>query len=206
MVAGSRGKKIGKSRKKAMSRKTRETSISLTLNLDGTAKTDICSGIGFFDHMMELCARHALWNLKLRATGDRQVDDHHLVEDTGILLGQALCAALGNKKGVSRYGWSRVPMDEAMAEVALDLSGRSYLHLEGVPGRGKVGSFELELVEEFLRALSDNAKMTLHVSVLRGRNRHHIIESIFKSLGRALRAAASIDPREPGIPSTKGKL
>jgi imidazoleglycerol-phosphate dehydratase len=193
-------------RRKALRRKTRETAISARLNIDGRGKTEIRTGIGFFDHMLELMARHAMWDLKLSASGDRQIDDHHLVEDTGIVLGQALCAALGAKQSVSRYGWARVPMDEALAEAALDLSGRAYLFVAGLPARGRVGSFDLELVEEFLRALSDNARMTLHLEVVRGRNRHHLLESAFKSLGRALRQACSFDPREKGIPSTKGKL
>ena len=195
-----------KTRRKSLRRKTRETSISARLNVDGTGKVDIRTGIGFFDHMLELMARHAMWDLKLKGSGDRQVDDHHLVEDAGIVLGAALCEALGKKKGVSRYGWARVPMDEAMAEAALDLSGRAFLFTEGLPSKGKAGSFDFELAEEFLRALSDNAKMTLHVEVIRGRNKHHVLESAFKSLGRALRAACSFDPREKGVPSTKGNL
>jgi len=200
--AGSRKTRRGK----RVRRKTRETSITARLVVDGSGRTDICTGIGFFDHMMELMARHAMWDLKLEGTGDRQVDDHHLVEDTGIVLGRALGEALGDKKGVARYGWARVPMDEAMAEAALDLSGRAYLFVAGLPARGRVGTFDFELAEEFLRALSENAGMTLHLEVLRGRNRHHILESAFKSLGRALRQACSFDPREKGIPSTKGRL
>ncbi len=193
-------------RGKSVRRKTRETSIAAKLVVDGSGKTDIRTGIGFFDHMLELMARHAMWDLKLKGSGDRQVDDHHLVEDTGIVLGQALTEALGKKKGVARYGWARVPMDEAMAEAALDLSGRAFLFVAGLPARGKLGTFDFELAEEFLRALSDNAKMTLHLEVLRGRNKHHILESAFKSLGRALRQACGYDPREKGIPSTEGAL
>ena len=199
-------KKPAARRRKSLKRKTRETNIALRLNVDGSGRTAIATGIGFFDHMLELMARHAMWDLSVKATGDRQVDDHHLVEDTGIVLGSALAEALGSKKGVSRYGWARVPMDEAMAEAALDLSGRAFLFTAGIPCRGRVGTFDLELIEEFLRALCDNAKMTLHVEVIRGRNRHHIVESVFKGMGRALRAACSADPREKGIPSTKGKL
>jgi len=193
-------------RKKALRRKTRETCISVRLDVDGKGKVEVDTGIGFFDHMLELTARHAMWDLKLKGSGDRHVDDHHLVEDAGIALGTALAEALGSKKGVSRYGWARVPMDEAMAEAALDLSGRAYLFTAGLPTRGVVGSYDFELTEEFLRALSDNAKMTLHLEVIRGRNRHHVMESAFKALGRALRQACSSDPRERGVPSTKGSL
>jgi imidazoleglycerol-phosphate dehydratase len=195
-----------KARRSRAARRTRETSISVRLDVDGRGRVEIRTGVGFFDHMLELVARHAMWDLKLVGRGDRQVDDHHLVEDAGIVLGAALADALGNKKGVSRYGWARVPMDEAMAEAALDLSGRAFLFTQGLPARGRIGSFDLELVEEFLRALTDNARMTLHVEVIRGRNRHHVLEAAFKSLGRALRAACSPDPRERGVPSTKGRL
>ncbi|MHC4914953.1 MAG: imidazoleglycerol-phosphate dehydratase HisB [Planctomycetota bacterium] len=195
-----------KARRSRSARRTRETSISVRLNVDGRGRTDIDTGIGFLDHMLELVARHAMWDLKLVGRGDRQVDDHHLVEDAGIVLGAALNDALGSKKGVSRYGWARVPMDEAMAEAALDLSGRAFLFTSGLPARGRTGSFDLELVEEFLRALAENELMTLHVEVIRGRNRHHVLEAAFKSLGRALRAACSPDPRERGVPSTKGRL
>jgi imidazoleglycerol-phosphate dehydratase len=193
-------------RRSAVRRTTRETSVSVRLNVDGSGRARIRTGIGFFDHMLELTARHALWDLDLAGRGDRQVDDHHLVEDAGIVLGRALAEGLGAKKGVSRYGWARVPMDEALAEAALDLSGRSFLHTAGLPAHGRVGTFDLELVEEFLRALADNARMTLHIEVLRGRNRHHVLESAFKALGRALRQACSADARERGIPSSKGRL
>lgn len=201
-------KKKGKPapRRKSLRRRTRETSISVRLNVDGRGRVEVKTGIGFFDHMLELLAGHALWDLKLAARGDRRVDDHHLVEDAGIVLGRALAEALGKKKGVSRYGWARVPMDEALAEAALDLSGRAYLFTAGLPTKGRVGSFDLELVEEFLRALTENARMTLHVEVIRGRNKHHVFEAAFKALGRALRGASAPDPRERGVPSTKGKL
>ncbi len=201
-------KKKGKAapRRKSLRRKTRETSISVRLNVDGRGKVEVKTGIGFFDHMLELLARHAAWDLKLVGRGDRQVDDHHLVEDAGIVLGRALAEALGKKRGVSRYGWARVPMDEALAEAALDLSGRAYLFTAGLPAKGRVGSFDFELVEEFLRALTDNARMTLHIEVVRGKNKHHVFEAAFKALGRALRAAAAPDPRERGVPSTKGRL
>ena len=187
-------------------RRTRETSITARLTVAGRGRTEVRTGIGFFDHMLELMARHAMWDLKLTGAGDRQVDDHHLVEDVGIVLGKALAEALGTKKKLARYGWARVPMDEALAEAVLDLSGRAYLKLEGMPSKGRAGTFDLELIEEFLRALTDNARMTLHLQVVRGRNRHHVLEAAFKGLGRALRQACATDPRERGVPSTKGRL
>jgi len=199
-------KKKKPARRKSLRRKTRETSIAVRLTVDGRGRVEARTGVGFFDHMLELTARHAGWDLKLAGRGDRQVDDHHLVEDAGIVLGAALAEALGKKKGIARFGWARVPMDEALAEAAVDLSGRAFLYLEGLPAKGRVGSFDFELAEEFLRALVANAKMTLHLEVVRGRNSHHKFEAAFKALGRALRAASAPDPRERGVPSTKGKL
>jgi imidazoleglycerol-phosphate dehydratase len=201
-----KARKPGRTRRSGVRRSTRETSVAVRLDVDGSGRTRIRTGIGFFDHMLELLGRHAMWNLELSGRGDRQVDDHHLVEDAGIVLGRALAEALGDKQGASRYGWARVPMDEAMAEAALDLSGRAYLHVEGLPARGRCGTFDFVLAEEFLRALTDNARMTLHLAVLRGRNAHHMLEAAFKALGRALRQAGAVDPREPGVPSTKGSL
>jgi imidazoleglycerol-phosphate dehydratase len=198
--------KAGKARRAQVNRRTRETELAARLDVDGSGKVEVRTGVGFFDHMLELTARHALWDLKLIGRGDRQVDDHHLVEDAGIVLGQALAAALDDKKGVSRYGWARVAMDEALAEAALDLSGRSFLVLEGLPEKGCVGTFDFELAREFFLALAANAKMTLHLEVVRGTNKHHMFEAAFKALGRALRQASAVDPRERGIPSTKGKL
>lgn len=195
-----------KPRRSTQRRRTRETELAVRLDVDGAGRVEVHTGIGFFDHMLELTARHAGWNLKLAGRGDRHVDDHHLVEDAGIVLGQALCAALEDKRGAARYGWARVPMDEAMAEAALDLSGRPYLHVSGLPQDGCCGSFDFELVGEFLAALVTNARMTLHLEVLRGKSKHHIFEAAFKALGRALRQACAIDPRERGIPSTKGRL
>ena len=195
-----------KTRRSAVERRTRETELVARLAVDGSGRVEVQTGVGFFDHMLELTARHALWDLKLVGCGDRCVDDHHLVEDAGIVLGQALVAALADKRGVSRYGWARVAMDEALAEAALDLSGRAYLFTAGLPGKGRAGSFDFELVPEFLAALAANARMTLHLEVVRGRNKHHMFEAAFKALGRALRQACSVDPRERGIPSTKGKL
>ncbi len=198
--------KAGRARKSDVDRRTRETELAARLDVDGSGKVDVRTGIGFFDHMLELTARHALWDLKLAGSGDRHVDDHHLVEDAGIVLGQALAAALDDKKGVSRYGWARVAMDESLAEAALDLSGRAFLVLKGLPEKGRVGTFDYELAREFLIAFASNAKMTLHLEVVRGTNKHHMFEAAFKALGRALRQAAAVDPRERGIPSTKGKL
>jgi imidazoleglycerol-phosphate dehydratase len=198
--------KRAKARRSAINRKTRETELTARLDVDGSGRVEVRTGVGFFDHMLELTARHALWDLKLVGRGDRQVDDHHLVEDAGIVLGQALAAALDDKKGVSRYGWARVAMDEALAEAALDLSGRSFLVIEGLPEKGRVGTFDFELAREFFLALAANAKMTLHLEVVRGTNKHHMFEAAFKALGRALRQASAVDPRERGIPSTKGKL
>jgi len=198
--------KRAKARRAALGRQTRETELTVKLNLDGSGKVGIRTGIGFFDHMLELTARHALWDLKLAGRGDRCVDDHHLVEDAGIVVGQALAAALADKQGLGRYGWARVAMDEALAEAAVDLSGRAYLFTAGLPGKGRAGSFDFELVPEFLAALAANARMTLHLEVVRGRNKHHMFEAAFKALGRALRQACATDPRERGIPSTKGKL
>ena len=198
--------KRGRTRRSHLSRRTRETELTARLQVDGSGKVAVRTGIGFFDHMLELAARHALWDLRLAGRGDRGVDDHHLVEDAGIVLGQALAGALADKRGVSRYGWARVPMDESLAEAAVDLSGRSFLHVSGLPAKGRAGSFDFELVEEFLTALVANAKMTLHLEVVRGRNKHHMFEAAFKALGRALRQACAVDPRERGVPSTKGKL
>lgn len=198
--------KRGRTRRSRLSRRTRETELTARLQVDGSGKVAVRTGIGFFDHMLELAARHALWDLRLAGRGDRGVDDHHLVEDAGIVLGQALAGALADKRGVSRYGWARVPMDESLAEAAVDLSGRSFLHVSGLPAKGRAGSFDFELVEEFLTALVANAKMTLHLEVVRGRNKHHMFEAAFKALGRALRQACAVDPRERGVPSTKGKL
>jgi imidazoleglycerol-phosphate dehydratase len=195
-----------RARRSRIGRRTRETELSVRLALDGSGRADVRTGVGFFDHMLELLARHALWDLRLAGSGDRCVDDHHLVEDAGIALGQALATALDDKRGVSRYGWARVAMDEALAEAALDLSGRSFLVLEGLPEKGRVGTFDFELAREFLTALASNARMTLHLEVVRGTNKHHMFEAAFKALGRALRQACAVDPRERGIPSTKGKL
>ena len=187
-------------------RKTSETAIKLTLTLDGEGNSDVRTGIPFFDHMLTLFARHGLVDLTVEAKGDIEVDFHHTVEDTGIALGQALAKALADKAGIRRYGSAYVPMDEALARVVVDCSGRPFLAYEGPRGVEAIGLFPFQLVEEFLRALAVNAGLTLHVSILAGRDAHHMAEGIFKALGRALDIAVSRDERVKGIPSTKGVL
>ena len=187
-------------------RETGETSVNVELVLDGAGESTIETGIPFFDHMLVLLARHSLFDLKINARGDLAVDFHHTVEDTGIVLGQALAAALADKTGIRRYGWVRLPMDETLAQVALDLSGRPFLEFR-VPGQvGPIGAFDFALVEEFCRAFAMSAATTLHIEVEYGRNSHHIAEAIFKGLARALDLACQIDPRVTGVPSSKGKL
>jgi imidazoleglycerol-phosphate dehydratase len=187
-------------------RKTSETEISVTLGLDGKGAAKVKTGIPFFDHMLNLFARHGLFDLEVKAKGDLDVDLHHTVEDVGIVLGQSLTAALGKKEGIRRYGTAHVPMDETLARVAIDLSGRPYLELRGLNQRGKVGNFPAQLVEEFLRALSVQGGMNLHAEVLYGRDVHHQIEAIFKALAKALEEAVRRDPRVRGVPSTKGRI
>jgi imidazoleglycerol-phosphate dehydratase len=189
-----------------ISRATKETRVRVALDLDGTGKSAPNTGVGFFDHMLDLLARHSLIDLDISAEGDLQVDAHHTVEDVGIVLGQALEKALGEKRGIQRYGWAIVPMDESLAQVAIDLSGRPAFVFR-VEFKGEtIGNFPVELVEEFLKALAVNAKMNLHVLVPYGGNNHHISEAIFKATARALRLAVSQDPRSNEVPSTKGSL
>jgi imidazoleglycerol-phosphate dehydratase len=194
------------SRTATIERKTSETVINLTLSLDGEGNSDVRTGIPFFDHMLTLFARHGLLDLTIEAKGDIEVDFHHTVEDTGIALGQALAKALADKSGIRRYGSAYVPMDEALARVVVDCSGRPFLAYEAPRGVEAIGLFPFQLVEEFLRALAVNAGLTLHVSILAGRDAHHMAEGIFKALGRALDIAVSHDERVKGIPSTKGVL
>jgi imidazoleglycerol-phosphate dehydratase len=195
------------SRSATLERKTSETEIRLTLNLDGSGVSKISTGIAFFDHMLTLFSKHGLMDLELTAKGDIEVDYHHTVEDTGILLGQAIAKALGDKAGIRRYGFFYVPMDEALVRSVVDLSGRPFLAYNAPADVPAIGSaFSFQLVEEFLRAISVNAGMNLHVDVLAGRDAHHMAEGIFKSLARALDEATRIDPRVQGIPSTKGVL
>jgi imidazoleglycerol-phosphate dehydratase len=188
-------------------RTTAETTVALRLVLDGTGAGTRATGVGFFDHMLDLLARHGRIDLTVQASGDLQTGGHHTVEDVGICLGQALDAALGDRAGIHRYGQATVPMDEARAACAIDISGRGLLAFEGsrLP-TGAIGEFDYELAEEFLRAVAANARLTLHLTVEAGSNAHHMIEAAFKAFARALRAAVSLDPTEPGIPSTKGSL
>ena len=193
-------------RSSSRQRETAETSITVDLVLDGSGAGDIDTGIPFFDHMLVLLAKHSLFDLTIKARGDLAVDFHHTVEDTGIVLGEALAAALSTKKGIRRYGWARIPMDETLAQVAIDLSGRPFLEFRVPSETSPIGSFDFGLVEEFSRALAMSSAMTLHVEVEYGKNSHHIAEAIFKALARALDMACQIDPRVTGIPSSKGKL
>jgi imidazoleglycerol-phosphate dehydratase len=189
-----------------ISRQTRETKVQVTLNLDGDGSSDLETGVGFFNHMLELLSRHSLIDLSVHAEGDLDVDFHHTVEDVGIVLGQALEKALDEKKGIGRYGWAIVPMDESLAQVAIDISGRAAF-VFNVDFKGPtIGTFDVELVREFFKALANTAKMNLHVTVPYGENNHHISEAIFKATAKALRQAVSIDARNPAIPSTKGSL
>jgi imidazoleglycerol-phosphate dehydratase len=187
-------------------RETAETSVNVDLVLDGSGAGEIDTGIPFFDHMLVLLAKHSLFDLTIKARGDLAVDFHHTVEDTGIVLGEALAAALSTKAGIRRYGWARIPMDETLAQVAIDLSGRPFLAFRVPSEIGPIGSFDFGLVEEFSRALAMSSAMTLHVEVEYGKNNHHIAEAIFKALARALDMACQIDPRVTGVPSSKGKL
>lgn len=189
-----------------LNRTTNETRIDVELNLDGAGKTEISSGIGFFDHMLNLFAAHGQFDLKINCAGDLHVDGHHSVEDIGIALGTALKAALGDKRGITRYGTFFLPMDETLALVSLDISGRPFLVCEIGDLAPIIGNFDTELVEEFLRAFAFNAGLTLHVKILHGKNSHHKVEAIFKALGHALKAAVTIDEKIHGVPSTKGVL
>ena len=187
-------------------RKTAETDIRLDLNLDGTGAANISTGVGFFDHMLTLLARHAVIDLSVAAKGDLQVDQHHTVEDVGICFGQALKQALGDKSGIRRYGHFTLPMEETLATTAIDLSGRYFLVFQAEFASPKIGEFDSELVEDFWQAFAANALCNLHVLVHYGRNSHHVSEAIFKSAARALRMAVELDPRMTGVPSTKGTL
>ncbi|MFZ5829001.1 MAG: imidazoleglycerol-phosphate dehydratase HisB [Planctomycetota bacterium] len=194
------------SRSASIYRRTAETDIRLELELDGQGMAQVSTGVGFFDHMLTLLAKHAAIDLKVEAQGDLHVDQHHTVEDVGICLGQALRQALGDKTRIRRYGHFRLPMDEALAEAAIDLGGRAYLVFHAQFPAPKIGEFAAELVREFWQALAGSALCNVHISVPYGENGHHIAEAIFKSAARALRMAAEIDPRTVGVPSTKGAL
>ncbi|ETX30990.1 imidazoleglycerol-phosphate dehydratase HisB [Roseivivax isoporae] len=194
-------------RKASVTRTTAETDIAVTLDLDGTGQSEARSGVGFFDHMLDQLARHAMIDLAVTCDGDRHVDDHHSVEDCGIAIGQALTRAIGDKAGIRRYGSCHLPMDDALVRAALDLSGRPYLVWNAEFPTAAIGTFDTELVREFFQALATHGGITLHVDVLRGINSHHIAEAAFKAVARALRDALEPDPRRGGaIPSTKGTL
>jgi imidazoleglycerol-phosphate dehydratase len=187
-------------------RKTGETDIHLTLDVEGTGAGERSTGVGFFDHMLDLLARHGRLDLTVAARGDLETGAHHTVEDVGICLGQALDRALGDRRGIYRYGSATVPMDEARAACAIDISGRAFVAWEVALPPGAIGNFDHELAEEFFRAVAGNARMALHLTVEAGTNVHHIVEALFKAFARALRAAVAIDPTETGVPSTKGTL
>ncbi|KHD35951.1 imidazoleglycerol-phosphate dehydratase [Clostridium acetobutylicum] len=187
-------------------RKTTETSIQVDINLDGEGKYDIDTGIGFFDHMLELMSKHGLIDLKVKVIGDLKVDSHHTVEDTGIVIGECINKALGNKKSINRYGTSFVPMDESFCQVSMDISGRAFLVFDGEFTCEKLGDFQTEMVEEFFRALAFNAGITLHARVIYGKNNHHMIEGLFKAFGRALSEAVRKNTRIKGVMSTKGSI
>ncbi len=193
-------------RSSAVSRKTNETDIQLSLGVDGSGEVSLETDVPFLNHMLDLFAKHGQFDLKVEARGDVDIDDHHTVEDIGICLGQVLREALGDKKGIKRYASVFVPMDEALAQVVVDISNRPHFELRGEFPAANVGSFTVELVHEFLWKLALEARITLHVIVHYGRNTHHMVEAVFKALGRALDEATSIDPRVKGVPSTKGVL
>ncbi|NLG88979.1 MAG: imidazoleglycerol-phosphate dehydratase HisB [Clostridiaceae bacterium] len=193
-------------RKAEISRKTLETEVNVKLNLDGEGNSRVETGIGFFDHMLSLMAKHALMDMEVSVKGDISVDAHHSVEDTGIVIGQAISEALGNKESVRRYGTAFVPMDESLAMVSIDLSSRPFLYFDVPFSRAKIGELESEMIEEFFRAVSVHARITLHIKMIHGKNNHHMAEAVFKAFGQALRQAASTDERIQGVFSTKGVL
>ena len=193
-------------RKAKIARNTKETQIKIELNLDGSGKGVIDTGIGFFDHMLELLKKHALIDLTVKAKGDLKVDYHHTVEDTGLVFGQALDKALGDRKGLTRYGFASIPMDEALCETSLDLGGRPFLVMQCAMKHMMVKDFEVKLVEEFFRAVSVESRSNIHLRQIYGDEAHHVCEGLFKSFARALRAAKAIDPKEKGVPSSKGVI
>ena len=195
-----------KKRTASVSRRTKETSIVLKLNVDGSGKSKVKTGVPFFDHMLTLSSKHGIFDLDLKAKGDVDVDYHHTVEDVGICLGEAFKKALGTKEGIERYGDAKVPMDEALSEIVLDISGRPHLTYNVDITKKKFIDFDTEVVKEFFEAFVLNAGMTIHINLIRGKNMHHIIESIFKAFGVALSKACAISPRKKGVPSTKGVL
>lgn len=202
----SKPEKRASARRAVVSRKTAETAVRVALNLDGTGRTRVSTSIPFLDHMLTVMGKHGLLDLEVTASGDREVDDHHTVEDLGIVLGQAIKQALGDKIGIRRFGAGAVPMDETLSRVTVDLSGRPYLVYRVPLTTRKVQSFDVELVEHFLEALSVHAGLTLHVEVPYGKNAHHMLEASFKALGRALEQATRVDSRVAGVPSSKGRI
>jgi len=199
--------KDSEGRRATVARKTKETAITATVDLDGTGAYEVETGIGFLDHMIEQLARHSLIDITLKAQGDLHIDQHHTVEDTGIVLGQAIAKALGGKEGIARYGFAYLPMDETLTRVAVDVSGRPFLVWKVGFTRGKIGEMDTELFREWFQAFAQHAGLTLHVETLYGENSHHIAETCYKALARALRQAISLDPRQRGrVPSTKGQL
>ncbi|MBP1885467.1 imidazoleglycerol-phosphate dehydratase HisB [Sinorhizobium mexicanum] len=195
------------SRSGQVSRKTNETAVSVSVNIDGTGTSKIATGVGFFDHMLDQLSRHSLIDMEIKADGDLHIDDHHTVEDTGIALGQALAKALGDRRGITRYASIDLAMDETMTRAAVDVSGRPFLVWNVTFTSPKIGSFDTELVREFFQALAQHAGITLHIQNIYGANNHHIAETCFKSVARVLRTATEIDPRQAGrVPSTKGTL
>jgi len=196
-----------KERKAAVERKTRETEVRVALDLDGTGQYEVTTGLPFFDHMLESFAKHGLFDLRLAARGDLQVDTHHTIEDVGITLGMAVAQAVGDKRGITRYGQAYVPLDEALSRVVIDFSGRPALHMDVPFKAGMVGGFDTQLAFEFFQGFANHALVTLHIDNLKGENAHHQCETVFKAFARALRMALTPDPRSAGvIPSTKGSL
>lgn len=193
-------------RSASIERKTRETAVKIALKLDGGGHGEISTGVPFLDHMLDSFARHGFFDLRVEATGDLHIDEHHTVEDVGIVLGKAFAQALGERAGIRRFGEATIPLDEALCSVVVDISGRSYLAYDLPIAQERVGSFQTELVHDFMKALSDNVGMNLHVRLLGGRNPHHIIEACFKALARAMDEATSLEPRIAGVLSTKGTL
>lgn len=195
-----------KKRTGSVKRVTRETNISVEINLDGTGRYRISTGLAFLDHMLELMTRNAMMDIEIKAKGDLAVDYHHTVEDLGLALGEALDKALGDRKGITRYGWCLLPMDEALAQVAIDLGGRPSLVVKMACKKKKVRDFDLDLLEEFFRGLTVQGRLNLHIAQLYGNEAHHAYEAVFKGVGRAMRAAVASDPRCKGVPSTKGSI
>jgi imidazoleglycerol-phosphate dehydratase len=201
-----KAKPNGAPRVAAIARRTRETDIKLALNLDGEGRSRISTGVGFFDHMLTALSTHGRFDLDVRCKGDLHVDAHHSVEDVGIALGQAVIQALGDKKGIVRFGHAYVPLDEALSRCVIDISGRPYLHYDATFKARQIGTMPTELFEDFFWALADHGRLSIHLEALRGRNAHHIAETLFKAAARALSMAVARDPRVKGIPSTKGTL